>query len=95
MDEIFRRHEELKKRIHNFRIPLSPTGQRIMSLVYLSLPIIGGYLIMQQVQRQSEANIGVNGSKLTQEYYKSETKAQNDALQELLSKAKNQRDKST
>lgn len=41
------KHESLKKRIHNFRIPLSPAGQRIMSVIYFSIPVIAGYYIMQ------------------------------------------------
>jgi hypothetical protein len=45
--ELGRKHEALKKRIHAFRIPLSPTGQRIMGFVYFSIPIIGGYYLMQ------------------------------------------------
>jgi hypothetical protein len=45
--DVSRRHEELKKRIHAFRIPLSPAGQRVMGLVYFSIPVIGGYYIMQ------------------------------------------------
>lgn len=45
--ELSRRHEALKKRIHAFRIPLSPTGRRLMGLVYFSIPIIAGYFIME------------------------------------------------
>lgn len=41
------KHEQLKKRIHSFRIPLSPTGQRIMKVVYFSIPLISGYYIMK------------------------------------------------
>lgn len=44
--ELNRRHEALKHRIHSFRIPLSKTGQRIMGVVYFSIPVIAGYFIM-------------------------------------------------
>jgi hypothetical protein len=44
---ISRKHEELKKKIHSFRIPLSPRGQKIMGFVYFTIPIIAGYYIMQ------------------------------------------------
>lgn len=40
------RHEKLKKRIHAFRIPLSPRGQLAMKCVYFSIPLIAGYFIM-------------------------------------------------
>lgn len=46
IDKIRDGHEQLKKRIHSFRIPLSPTGQRIMKVVYFSIPLISGYFIM-------------------------------------------------
>lgn len=45
-EELSAKHERLKKRIHAFRIPLSPRGQLIMKVVYFSIPLIGGYFIM-------------------------------------------------
>lgn len=45
--ELSRRHEALKKRIHAFRIPLSPAGQRFMGFVYFCIPVVGGYFLMQ------------------------------------------------
>ena len=42
-----RKHEEIKKRVHSFRVPLSPAGQRLMSMVYFSIPVVAGYFIMQ------------------------------------------------
>jgi hypothetical protein len=38
---LLKKHETLKKKIHAFRIPLSPVGQKIMGFVYFSIPIIG------------------------------------------------------
>ena len=49
--ELSRRHEALKKRIHAFRIPLSPTGRRFMGLVYFSIPVISGFYIMEVNQK--------------------------------------------
>jgi hypothetical protein len=57
-------HEKLKKRIHSFRIPLSPRGQMMMKWVYFITPVIGGYYLMQWAFRQADKNIGVNGEKL-------------------------------
>lgn len=47
LKDLNRRHEELKKRVHSFRIPLSPRGQKIMGFVYFCIPVISGYYIMQ------------------------------------------------
>jgi hypothetical protein len=43
---LYERHQALKHKIHNTRIPLSKNGQRIMMFVYISVPIIGGWLFM-------------------------------------------------
>lgn len=45
--DLHEKHERLKKRIHSFRIPLSPRGQAVMKVVYFSIPVIGGYFIME------------------------------------------------
>ena len=50
------RHEALKERIHNFRMPLSPAGIRFMKLVYFTIPIVGGWYIMQSAIGYSERN---------------------------------------
>ena len=43
------KHERLKKRIHNYRLPLSPMGLRAMKVVYFTTPIIAGYWFMNYV----------------------------------------------
>jgi hypothetical protein len=91
MNEILRRHEELKKRIHNFRIPLSVTGQRIMSLVYMSIPVIAGYFVMQYTIKISERNIGLQGSKLSDKYSHDDNKAKSRAFQNIILKIKDQK----
>ena len=50
------RHEALKERIHNFRLPLSPMGVRIMKVIYFTVPIIGGWYIMQAAIGYSDRN---------------------------------------
>ena len=50
------RHEALKERIHNFRMPLSPMGVRIMKVVYFAIPIVGGWYIMQAANSYSDRN---------------------------------------
>lgn len=90
MDDIIRRHRELKERIHAFRIPLSPNGRRFMGFVYFTIPVISGYFLMQYVTGIAEKNLGERGSKLkpTQSSSKSGTEAQNRALGDMLSQIK-------
>jgi hypothetical protein len=49
------------KRVHNFRIPLSPTGQRIAQVVYFSIPVIGGYFIMDWATSKAREEIEFGG----------------------------------
>jgi hypothetical protein len=49
LKDLREKHENLKKRIHAFRLPLSPTGQKVMGFVYFTIPVIVGYYIMQVV----------------------------------------------
>jgi hypothetical protein len=77
-------HELLKERIHNFRIPLSPRGQRIMGFVYFCIPVIGGYWIMQAAIGQSQKNLA---SKASLTVASKEVREQNVALQKILDSA--------
>jgi len=43
---MWKKHDEVKKKIHGARIPLSKRGQRVMMVFYASLPLIGGYFLM-------------------------------------------------
>merc|ERR1712232_1282200 len=62
---INKKHEKLKHTIHNsFRYPLPPWGRFLMGCVYFSLPIIGGYQVMQWAISKSHASIGEKGEKL-------------------------------
>jgi hypothetical protein len=53
-------HRRLKEKIHGTRIPLSPRQQRVATLVYMSLPLVGGYFIMTWAMAKSEAKWGVS-----------------------------------
>ncbi len=53
-------HRRLKEKIHSTRIPLSPGGKRVAALVYMSLPLIGGYFIMTWAMAKSEAKWGIS-----------------------------------
>jgi len=95
LSQLGERHERLKERIHSFRIPLSPAGQRVMGLVYFSIPVIAGYYIMQAVTKQAEQNLGRKGEHLVKSGGASskDTKDQNLALQAILEKHKHENEK--
>ena len=85
------RHERLKERIHAFRIPLSPAGQRVMGLVYFATPVIGGYFIKPQAIAQSHKNIGARGEKLATSTQDVSVLEQNKALQTVLDSHNNRK----
>ena len=49
-----KRHEALKQKIHNFRIPLSKRGQIIMGCVYFSAPLLAGYFLLNAVNERNQ-----------------------------------------
>lgn len=49
------------KRVHAFRIPLSPAGQRVAQVVYFSIPVIGGYFIMDWATSKAREEIEFGG----------------------------------
>lgn len=55
------RHRRFVKRVHAFRIPLSPAGQRVAQVVYFSLPVIGGYFIMDWATSKAREEIEFGG----------------------------------
>jgi hypothetical protein len=62
-----RRHERLKKAVHgSFRMPLPRWGRWFMGGVYFTLPILGGYHVMQWAISKSHQSIGVHGEFLPQ-----------------------------
>ncbi|CAM9667516.1 unnamed protein product [Discosporangium mesarthrocarpum] len=89
--EVRDRHESLKKRIHAFRVPLSPRGQMLMTFVYFSIPLTGGYYWMQWAQGRAEINLreaGVtaDGDSPRAEERDSKTKVQNELFKKYLRK---------
>ena len=93
LTDLYERHERFKKKIHSFRLPLSPAGQKFMGFIYFTVPIVIGYFVMQQAIKRSEENLGAKGEKLTNPSIDSgisrnETKQQNQALQGILDRAK-------
>lgn len=57
MDDFSARHERLKERIHNFRMPLSRPGRIAMNVVYFAIPVIGGHYLMQWAQGRAQVNL--------------------------------------
>ncbi|CAM9172153.1 unnamed protein product [Choristocarpus tenellus] len=90
LGDLREKHEVLKARIHAFRIPLSPRGQLVMSIVYFSIPVVGGYYLMQWAQ--SRAHVNLREAKIVPENSGSDigrrvdsmAKAQNEALMKQL-----------
>ena len=89
------RHERLKKRIHSFRIPLGPFGQRVMGVVYFSIPLILGYYIMEATTNQSKKNNNLDSLKRDpNKAMDKEVQQQNHALQLLLDHHKKSKENS-
>lgn len=89
-DDLSERHERLKKRIHKFKIPLSPRGQVAMKLVYFTIPVVGGLYLMQWANDQARVNLKAAGVLPESEGVRprSKTEVQERALQTRLGKIK-------
>lgn len=56
------RHENLKRTVHTaWRYPLPKWGRVVMGFVYFTIPVIGGYQVMQWAISKSHASIGKHG----------------------------------
>ena len=56
-------HERLKHRVHNgWRYPLPPWGRVIMGGAYFTIPIVGGWYIMQWAISKAHNSIGERGT---------------------------------
>lgn len=65
IEQLHDRHERLKNTIHNgFRVPLPRYGQFLMGVVYFTIPVVGGWYIMQWAISKSHHSIGLHGEKL-------------------------------
>lgn len=59
------RHERLKNTVHTaWRVPLPPAGIAFMGLVYFSIPVVGGWYVMQWAISKSHQSIGERGEYL-------------------------------
>jgi hypothetical protein len=62
-EELAERHERLKRRIHAFRVPIrSRLGLFGVGVIYVTVPMVSGYLIMQWSLRIRDENLGNEGS---------------------------------
>jgi hypothetical protein len=60
-----RNHEKLKHTVHEkFRYPLPPWGRFLMGCFYFSVPVVGGWYVMQWAISKSHESIGMHGEKL-------------------------------
>ena len=56
IQEVAESHRRLKLRIHGTRIPLSPTGLRLMLSIYCTLPLLAGFGLYQLTLVQMQNN---------------------------------------
>lgn len=60
-----RRHERVKTAVHTaWRYPLPPAGRAMMGFVYFTIPVIGGWYVMQWAISKSHESIGERGERL-------------------------------
>ncbi len=65
LEELFAAHEDLKRRIHAFRVPIhSPTGRAAVGALYFATPCVAGWYIMQWSNGRRDANLGRDRAKL-------------------------------
>ena len=74
------------QKIHSFRLPLSPTGQKIMGFVYFSIPCILGYYIYGYTTNLAYKKFWESKANMVRP--SEETRMQNMALQRILDKCK-------
>ena len=42
--------QNLKERIHAFRVPLGPRGRFVMGVIYFCTPVLGGYMLLNMIE---------------------------------------------
>lgn len=58
-------HERVKRYVHTaWRVPLPKWGQTVMGCIYFSIPVVGGWHVMQWAIGKSHESIGPKGEKL-------------------------------
>lgn len=55
--ELGARHAALKHKIHTTKIILPPWGVKVMKVVYFSVPVAGGYVVMQWATSRADRNL--------------------------------------
>ena len=62
---LHQRHERIKTAVHTaWRFPLPPAGRAVMGLVYFTIPVVGGWYVMQWAISKSHDSIGERGELL-------------------------------
>lgn len=56
------RHKRFVKKVHAFRIPLSPQGKAVAQVLYFSVPLVAGYFIMGWATDRAKAEIQYSDS---------------------------------
>jgi hypothetical protein len=65
LERLLEAHARLKKRIHSFRAPIkSKAGLFAMGCVYLSVPVVAGYFVMEWSNGAARRNLGEHGELL-------------------------------
>jgi hypothetical protein len=65
LNTFHKNHEKLKHSVHEkFRYPLPPWGRFLMGCFYFSVPVVGGWYVMQWAISKSHDSIGRYGEKL-------------------------------
>mmetsp|Transcript_19541 Transcript_19541/g.28109 ORF Transcript_19541/g.28109 Transcript_19541/m.28109 type:complete len:94 (+) Transcript_19541:88-369(+) len=85
LQEIGRRHQRLKEKIHSTRIPLSPAGQKFMGFVYFCIPVLIGGCLWNWQSSISERNLQERLQQQNVDVYPG-TQEQNKAFQKVLDK---------
>lgn len=93
MDDFSARHERLKKRIHNFRMPLSRPARIAMNVVYFAVPVIGGHYLMEWAQGRAKVNLTEAGvlPEAGEKPTRSKTHEQNVAIKQQLDEIRRRR----
>mmetsp|Transcript_37495 Transcript_37495/g.90443 ORF Transcript_37495/g.90443 Transcript_37495/m.90443 type:complete len:144 (-) Transcript_37495:121-552(-) len=61
------KHEKIKHTVHNtWRYPLPKWGRYAMGCIYFTVPVVGGWYVMQWAISKSVDEIGERGEKLQQ-----------------------------
>ena len=62
LEELLLAHDRLKKRIHAARFPIkSRYGRAAMGAVYVTVPLVFGYFLMQWTNAARDRNLGGPG----------------------------------